>query len=491
MQIKDTQSNRGIADIDTSKDIIQYSLDVMRGMSDPIWCLQYIFGVTLFPEQERQIRELYRDKYNPEMPPYKQLVYIAGMRSGKTAEASMIATYEFWCLCVMSDPAKHWGLLSRQEIFISVIAPSEKQALDGVFGNCLNLLSNSVWCKKWLDLDFRSNDVRCAKNNVTLMTLGSWASTAVGRTHKCVVFDEMDTFEDTSSKRGAEEVYTRLYKSTDTLKTDGKVVVITSPRHANSIGMNLYRDGLRNPRVLAVLKPTWEANPNLTEAELIVEHKYNMSTFYRDYACQPEMWSGVQFPEGVKFIKKLNILQEIDKFIPDRHMRVVAIDPALKNDSFGVASGYKEGNMVIIDGAFKFVKKEGKPYILPSDVSTYLYNALPKIGAFTLVHDTWMFPEILEQVNERFGITCIKHIVRKVDYDLWRDMQSEGTIEVVYDEFLEREATRLVITPTGNTNHPYGGSKDIADCVANVAWYLMTQNPLNDVLSNVVMYRAF
>lgn len=471
------------------RDLVEYMKDALKVRQDPLWAIQRILGVQrLFPAQRDIIATFYQHKYNPALPRYRRFVGIAGMRSGKTAVVGMMAAYEYINVAVLPSPSKYYKLLTNQEIFVSVIAPSEKQALDGVFGNVQNLIEGSEWISTWLDLRIKSDRIEYPKKQVTAQTLGSWASTAVGRSNICVAFDEIDTFEDTSSKRGAWEVWSRLTKSTDTFGEDGKQLAITSPRHPTSIGMTLYKNAASEPATFAILKPTWEMNPNLTKEALMEEHKYDLATFWRDYGCQPELWSGVQFPEGVTLTRMPNVLQG---GVDPTKCRVLAIDPAVKNDSFGMACGYLDlAANPVVDGVIKFRKSEGDVFLRPSEIRDFLDRIIPALGINILIHDTWMFPELIEYVQTKYGVMTVKHIVRKEDYDRWREMQSSGTVKVVHEEELKKEAERLIVVNEKNprTDHPFGGSKDMSDCVANVIWYLTTQEMVSLDPGLVMLY---
>jgi hypothetical protein len=162
---------------------------------------------------------------------------------------------------------------------------------------------------------------------------------------------------------------------------------------------------------------------------------------------------------------------------PDGRMRVCAIDPALRNDGFGIAIGYKDGNDFVIDGATRFIKKTGEPYVKPSEIKEFLERVVNTYGITHLIHDTWMFPEIIEMMENKYGVTCIKHIVGFEDYKRWWEMQDgklEGTLNITYDRVLEREASNVFVKdgkrPT--VDHPSNGTKDIADCVCNILWLL-------------------
>ncbi len=481
---------------------------IVKGKHDPAWWVREVLGVELFPEQERLMREFYRSRYNPiygenkeVVNQVKQLIIAAGMRSGKTALASVIGCYEFWDgITIEPNPADYYGLLKNQKLFIQIVATSSKQAEDGVYSNIQNMLEACEWMNTWYDIDILNDSIECVEKKIKLQILSSWATTAVGRTSKCVIFDELANFEDTSGKRGAWEIWSRLKKSTDTLGSDGHVIAISSLRHPTDIMMTLYNEGQqhakdcvkrgRYPKIISILKPTWEMNPNFSEADLREEYKDDMPTFYRDYACQPQAAGGLEFPEGVRMVPMVNVLA--NKVYPtDPATRVLSIDPAVKNDSFGLACGYKDVyGHIIIDGLLKFTNTDGGSFIRPSEVWAAIAEAIPRLNIGAFVFDTWMFPDIIEKVNNQFGIEPTKHIVGKADYDMWRSMQ-DGSGErdialfVIEDNYLEKEVNNLINVGNNRVDHPFNGSKDVADCVANCIWYL-TNFDLASMSSNVM-----
>lgn len=499
MSRKDYRRNGNRAEIsidDVNRDYKEYLTTVLRGKSDPVWWIENILGVgKMFPVQRELTYSLYQHRYDPAAEQMRKAIIVAGMRSGKTAWASMVSCYEYWDCITMSDPASYYGLLSQQEIFISVVSTSEKQAMDGVYGNIANMLEASEWMNTWFKLRVSNDKVTCEDKNVTLQTLSSWATTAVGRGNRCVVFDELDSFEQTSGKRGAWEIYSRLKKSTDTFGIDGHVIAISSPQTPTGIIMTLYKQALDEPRSIALIKPTWEMNPNFTKEALMEEYKNDLPTFWRDFGCQPAVWTANQFPEGVNLAPIRNVLTDKSVISTDKY-RVLAIDPAARNDSFGIACGYRmQSGGLVVDGVHKFRRMEGDAFIRPSEISAFVFNAIDRLNISALIYDTWMFPELIENVGNR-GVECIKHIVMKEDYDRWRELQNrdDDYLTVVFDEDLKIEANDLVIINPGGskpkTDHRFGGSKDMADCVANVIWYHETHE-LTSVITPTVIMRAF
>lgn len=457
---------------------------VVKGKTDPVWFIEEVLGVRMFPMQQQIVKTFYQSRYNRDLEQIKKLIVVAGMRGGKTAVASMIMGYELFDVITIDNPSHHYGLMKNQPIFLTAVATSEKLASDGVFQNMVNMIEGSEWLSTWGDLRIKSERIDCDKKFVHAQVLGSWVNTAVGRSNRCVVFDELDLFENTTGKRGAWEIWSRLRKSTDTFGLDGHVVAISSPQSPTGIMMSLYRSAQQGePNTLSYLLPTWKMNPNLPEKQLRDEYKYDMATFWRDFACQPEAAGGLQFPEGIILTPMTNVLKTPSYRDKIALSRCLAIDPAVTNDSFGLACGYMSPltGGIVVDGVTKFSKEEGNAYIIPSEVKAFIDEAIPRLNVNHFVFDAWIFPDLVEHVQVKYGIVAEKHVVDKETYDLWRGLHrgdGEIPLSVVEDDDLRREAENLIAIKASKprVDHPFGGSKDVSDCVANVIWYLKTQD---------------
>lgn len=454
-----------------------------------MWFITEILGERLYPVQEQIIRDFYQNRYNKKLPQNKYLILEAGQRSGKTVLASFIGIYEFFNTITIDNPAKHYGLIKNQPIFITCVATARQLAEDGIFANMVNHIEGNWWFEQWFDLNIKETRIECQEKNVVAQVLGSWMNTVVGRSNICVILDEVDYFEETSGRRGAWAIYEKLKNSTATFGNDGHVIAISSPKSSTGIIKSLVSTGKMQPNTVARTYCTWEMNPTVSEESLREEYKYNMSAFWRDFACQPEVSGGLQFPEGVRLTPMTNVLRDPKYRDTQPVSRVLSIDPAVKNDSFGIACGYRHNNGdIIIDGVHKFTKMEGNAYISPSEVSQYIMDVIPRLNVNAFVFDTWMFPNIIEDIQIRYGIPCEKHIVGKSDYDLWRGIQEQPEafrLLIVDDEDLQREADNLIVksenTKVPRVDHPFNGSKDVADCVCNCIWYLMNFQAQNMV----------
>jgi hypothetical protein len=471
---------------------------VLKARSDPIWFCEEVMGQSLFPKQKEIIREFYQNRYDARLPQKKYLIIVAGMRSGKTLLASLVNAYEFFNTITLENPAKHYGLAKIQPIFLTTVATSSTLAEDGIFYNLVNYIEGSEWFNTWVDLRIKEDRIAHDKKDVICQVLGSWTTTMAGRSNIFVCADELDLFEQaTQGKRSGHEVFTTLRNSTVTFGDDGHVMAISSPKLTNGVVMKLYHDYKDDPRAVTRIIPTWEMNPHYTKESLMLEHKNQSHTFWRDFGCKPELAGGMAFPEKVKLLPMVNVLKS-DYVPPQPVMRVMAIDPAVKNDAFGLACGYKDYNGdIIIDGVRNFKKLEGDPLISPKEVEGFIYDKIPKLNINYFVFDTWMFPNIIENIRLQFGIEPEKHVVSKEDYDRWRGLQNtpgDYRLHVVQDDELEKEVNDLIIKSGESikpkVDHQVSGSKDMADCVANCIWYL-TDREMEVLLPNTVAIKLW
>lgn len=417
--------------------------------------------------------------------------------SGKTVMGSKIATYEFFELATCSfneTPAEFYGLMKGQAIGINCVSAGKEQAMMGIFALMKQDLKYNEWFNQWFDISVIENKIEVRDKNIYAMVSAAKADTGAGTgtTSKAVFGDEIDLWQRTDSKSGAEIVWSKLVNSTQTLGVDGKCIAISSTQYPDGMVTRLYNAGKKERTTLVYDLPTWEMNPRITRESLEEEFRYRLEQFYRDFANQPNVSGGLQFPEKVKLDRSIrNVLQIdydasiINKMKGKVSPHVMAIDPAWRNDSFGIGCGYYKNSEIVIDGVRKFQKlNSDEEYIRPSDIRNFIIPAIEALNVDTFLYDTDLTPELVEYINDELGVEVIKHIVTKEDYDRWRELQDGGFdtgLRVVYDDFLESECNQLIVqvTDTGKrrTNHTSYSTKDIADTVANCIWYLQGYEP--------------
>ena len=484
------------------KDYSQYMLTVLKGKSDPIWWMKTYLGVEFdngHQEQEKIIREFYRHRYNPSLTPYKFMYLLAGMRSGKTAMDSMITVYElFDTVSLPQIPWKYYHLMKNQLVTLSVLSISKDQNDDGLWGNVQNFLTDCEWFKQWTDLILRSEYADIPSKSVGVRVLSSSSSTNIGRSNRFVGLDELDSFEATEGKRGSWKVYSKMLNSTQTFRGDGRLCAISSSNDdPNSIMNTLIRQAREREQdtpyekrtFMAVVKPTWVMNTNISEAELREEYKDNLAAFYRDFACEPGMYTGMEFPDGVMLTTMPNALIT-NESAEAGQPRVVSLDPSAKNDAFGISMAYRKANRIVVDGVDRFTKTGNEVFINAEDIDRYLDRLYLNFNVRWLVTDTWMYPNLTQKAAKK-GIQVIKHIVYKEDYDRVKGMLKDGSLTIVHNDILKREFLGLKVINDKKVDHPIQGSKDMADTVANCVWCLTSADAQEVRKPKLFLARAF
>lgn len=491
------------------KDYVEYATGMVRGSNDPVWFVQNILGFEqLYPWQEKYLRIFYRHKYDTSAQRIRDLYIAAGQRSGKTMFASIVASYAFFDIARLPDPQRFFRLHSKQKLFLTMMATSERLAQDGIFSNMSATMEDNEWLSQWFDFKFKNGRIDYEAKHIHAQVLGSWINTAVGRTNFFVGLDEIDYFEETGSKRSSWEILSRMNKSRDTLGDYGVMMVISSPKTisgpiltlANQSIKDAEESGIENVKSIGLVAPTWELNPmpEFSWPVLSEQYKHDMITLWRDYGCKPELAGGLQFPEGVFMDPNVENILRSGARPKEHYQHVMAIDPAVKNDKFGIGVGYRRplGN-IVIDGSFYFRKLKGDPYIMPSDVWEFIAEAIPRCNVSAFLFDAWMFPEIIQRVQDDFGISAQMHKVTKEDYDSWRSYQSplaKQPLQLCWDRELKEEADQLVTKEgrggTPVVDHLYNKTKDASDCVANIVWYL-THFELTSTMAPITGFTTF
>ncbi len=257
---------------------------ILRATQDPVFFAEHPFFLgltTLFPKQKEALRLFYEGNY-------RELIMLIGRRSGKTFLTSIFALYEAFLLLILDDPAAHFGLAPGSKIFIMAVAASEKQAQDTIYTEITNRYTRSPFFKRIPGKRY-SLEIRFPEKNVIVFCGTSSSASMVGRAVKLLIIDEIDRFEETTSKRGAWKVYNALSSSTMTFGHEGRRIVISSPVHADSIMMQLMARSKEYDDMLGLHYATWEFNPNIPfdHPDMVREREKDPINFWTEYGAKP------------------------------------------------------------------------------------------------------------------------------------------------------------------------------------------------------------
>lgn len=480
---------------DDSCDNLKFLFQVKKYNADPVAFVEEILGVDFNPyykKHKEMLYEIHREKYTNLMP-YNKIIMALGQRSGKSAIGTYESIYGLFEGLTVRDRHAKWGVRDDQLITIAIASNSMTQLEDGIYYDTTNMLEKNDWFNSWFDLKFRATDISSKECNTKIRPLAASSYTAAGRSVLRAIIDEIDLFDSTVGRKSAMELVNVLSNGASTFGDDGKVFCLSSPKLENGTILSLYNNGIEKdmygnfiePKTFACKYPTWEINtsPALTREMLIAKYKFDMDTFYRDFACDPRSAGGLVFPTGINMFRGTNILDDVTsayQSVP----HVLAIDPAATSDKFGLAVGYHDHtqNKIIVDGVGSMSKKEGAEYLSPVDVKNHINDIIDHCNVTTLIYDTYMYMEILEFCEKIKGVTIEKHIVDKPDYDRIKELQSYGSLDVIFNEYVQHEFKNLITKQLATkirVDHSPTSSKDIADCVANVTWYLNLEQDNN------------
>jgi len=445
-------------------------VEVLKARNDPVYFAEskYFLGLKLWPRQREILREFYDEKKK-----YNRLILIAGMRSGKTFLSSVIALYELFKLLALSNPQEVYGLAHGSPIAILLVAKKEEQAIDTVLAQIKPKLVASPFFNEF-EYKVRSLSIEFPEKYIKVLASTSALASNVGRTLKAFVLDEVSRFEETEKINGV-NIFNTLAKSTATFGFEGKSIAISSPVHPQDAIMQLYAQAEGSKHTMRMIIPTWELNPNLPFdcEELQEARRIDPLSFWRDFGCKPfaSQYAFFSKPEVVKEVMVGdNVLLKIEECKDFEKEYIVAIDPSLKNDAFGVSIGHLERNgKIIIDGSYRFQPESG--FISPSEVEEFFLRLCKRFNITTLILDLWHFPHLLEKMKEK-GVNIEFHRVNADDYNKLREMIFEKKIVLPNYQVLFRELIELQVKMNGKVDHPRKGSKDVADTVANIVQFL-------------------
>lgn len=466
---------------------LEWSSDVVSFFEDPAGV-----GMTLWESQKEILRSFFKFDENGRRIK-SEMVFVSGMRGGKTTIAACITLYEIARLQFLDNPQEHYGIAKNSEIMCINVAPNETQALDTVFRRAKELIMDSPYFTSLLPTA-TYNTIKFPKF-ITLKALGSSTGGNVGRTIKCFVADEVSSFQDNSQRNGPKEVYFKLSKSTGTFSkwNENIRVAISSPAYKGDFITTLHNQAVEEKWTwcVPIWKATWDLNPNMDKETLAAERKRDPISFDRDFGANPSLEQEAFFNPAIleatePLQKPLNLFigepdpKSRDAFIPiidearldlrlypDYQEWYLAVDPAIKNDAFGLSVGYLGNDDVIhIVGSTVFKAARGEE-INTNDVADIINRIIQVFPVGAYVYDIYLHNTLLDLVR-RDSIRTEHHILNLNDWIMCRNDLYLGRAFVPRSKYLFKEFYELLLIKNQKVDHPRSGSKDMADTAAQL-----------------------
>jgi hypothetical protein len=419
---------------------------------------------------------------------YKELSIAGGMGGGKTRLTALFVCYDLFDLLTRENPGRDWNLASHAKIFALCIAKSDDQAADTVFNEVKTIISNSAFFQEYAP-HFTEYNITFDKHpDIEVYAVGAAsAGSTVGRNVKIVAFDEIDSYDETQSQRGAWSVYSRIRKSTNRFGFDGHVIAISSPWHAHSVIMTLAKR--TDPKTLALIAPTWVMNPNkpFDSPEMQAELERDPETFWRDYGCDPHSSTSSYYsdPAIIKVTERENALAQTGEHIWDlgnlAHLNpnfyyILAIDPGQRDDCFGTALLHAEsdpivGRKVIADGISRLIPKKDQ-MLNPLDIKKYLITILEQAPIRLFVTDQlWFYTEAIAEIEQKLGkANVLSKPNTKAEHDAVKNSWFEGKFELCNFPYVKQEFQNLKVIDSKKIGIIKGGKIDVVDALTRGYW---------------------
>ncbi len=462
----------------------------LKAMTDPVyfWLHPKMGNYPIWESKQKILTQLYT--YKDGRRQYNELVFPAGMRSGKTMTAAFINLTETYKLLMLKDPQKFYNLGPNTEIGTANVANSREQAKDTVFKKVEEIICNSPYFMAQKP-DHTAFQIKFPKN-ITTKALGSNLGSAVGRTLKCFVADEIADYDD------PEDTYQKLSKSTGNFAkwNENIKVMIGSPDLEGDYFMTYYHRAVDEKweNTLALWLPTWELNPEMDKKTLEIERMKDPARFDRDYGAQPMSIRESLFnPELLKLAADKNklirnlfvgmpnkdsregFMPELDYTMlqapPDAMDFMIMVDPSVKHDAFGLSVGYKSVNNEAKCIGSTILKAPKNEELHTEDIAELLKPIMESLDPRYYIYDVHLHSD-LQLLAQRHGVAPYFHQLDLNDWMFTRNDLYNHILSVPYSDYLWTEFRQLLVVNGKKVDHPRSGSKDQADSVAQFSSFL-------------------
>jgi len=467
---------------------------------------------------------------------YEEILYIAGIGSGKSYVSSMAITYIIYRLLCLRNPQKYFRFAKGTRIAFVNISKSFSQAKDIVFGEIKNRIDHSIWFQTYYPSDPRIKSKIRLPKNIFILPLGSNEESPLGYNIFGAVIDEASFHTMTKDKDYAEESYNQIKKRIRSrFFSKGKMFIITSPRYIYDFAETKWKEEKNNPKVLRRRTPLWDAMPAdmfcgdrfdlgdylpryrgkklMIPVEYEGEFKQNPERAMRDYGAEPSMAIQGFFNDPNIIERHVNDGRKhpksprTGKFYPWFHNRIssetfdsdkrfIHIDLGLnkegKGDYAGLAMGKFNGWMeaksaegkkekrpkVFIDLMLR-IKAKPKDEIQFEDIRKIIYR-LKDIGynIHKITFDGWQSVDSIQTLKSAGFNADFLSVDRKPEayYTLKAAILDKRMDYYYYQPFVE-ELQQLEEVRGMKIDHPRGGRKDVADAVAGVCFHAAQGTP--------------
>jgi len=482
-----------------------------------ILLLKTFYGLSLTEEELSILESWYaldRLSFNPLFytpgTTYQSLCIEAGRRGSKSFLAAIIGAYEFYRLCAIRSPQKHYNIATSTAIAIYCIATSATQTKRTIFSQIKGLLEHIPFIKRLVDkkkIIIGEEEIKYPDKLLYIYSGNSNSASQVGSSVICLLMDEVARFDEeykissSDNESNALKLWSNIGISGVTFGKDAKRIAISSAWCEGDAIQVLYGISKSSTGWLGFRLRSWDLNPvHASRDNPVIQAEYhldprkaalefegvrfnNISSFFKDEEITRAFRgsSSIHVSSDVGKDKLVRIM--IHKVLPTSLFSAMHIDPAFITDSFAVAFGHREiinkERYAIIDGILVWDNSPEQTVGI-----TNVYNCIYQIHShrpLSKITSDHYNPETVQHLrNTGLNASVITFTqARQLElYDFFRKMLHEDRVILPVDSIwstkLKDELYGINLIKNRKIDHRKDGSKDISDAVVSVVWHLMS-----------------
>lgn len=434
--------------------------------------------------------------------------------NSKSLIATIISSYEFYNLMSLQDPAAKYGLISSDPIGIFLIATTETQVKETLFGKLKGYMLNSNYFRIALEqkkIQILEKAIKCPQKNIAIYAKHTNSEALVGYNLKCLVLDEVARFANKINPDGtitslADELWGNVGRATQRFGEAGRKVAISSAWEWDDPIDRLRKGSLKNPYQISFSLCTWDLNkrPEASREACDSDYIANRERAELEYENVRRTSSSAVFPQkiledssiglsvidctkieldieteaGLREYVGLNITRiEEDK----KHPTFLHIDFATSKDSAGLAFSHPEiqGSTfkIHVDGLLKWTpyltQKGTKRLVHYESIERAILAICEVRNVVAVTFDQWNSQNTIQKLHSlgirAYQVSCSR--ANQLEYfTLSSTLLQQGILILPQDSnflpSLHSEFGNIVIHQSGAITHGIHG-KDLADAVVN------------------------
>ncbi len=404
-----------------------------------------------------------------------ELVGLAGQRASKSTTFSMLSNYHTHAYVKCPSPQSLFGLLPSQDLHAQFTALTWQKAKDLLWDPIWNLMRDAPWWKNYYEmLDYHAEKLgeelytvkdtyaRFRHRQLYMYPVGPDRNKIRGTTAFQGGIDEIGLFDSEEGnekvKMNGEEVWTSLRNSFRTLRSSYYKLLkkkqgyhsvlppflgaISSPMSKRDMIVRLRERAKHSETMYSFHLATWEMNPNITREDLDEDFKLDPEKALRDFGAVPPN-SSLPFIHNLAYVRPIisfnrrNFIQImpisraseqsgeiyksgqlIYKSPKDGIRRILALDAGVKNNHFGLATGFYDlaTKSIVFDGLGELRPTREQPINFNYLYHDVLEPLMEDLNIRLVVSDRWQNLKILHDLQEDFGVEIKQYSLKYKDF---------------------------------------------------------------------------